>query len=265
MVSFPDPHDPYGPRSPYKGFYAQQLMAGVASNQSWRSNGPMKSLSALKTATREYFGSIKLVDEWVAEIMKRLLCLGLRQKTIVVFTTDHGECMGLHGRMYKGVPYEAAARIPFIISWPGGGIGGNNNGREISQVTSTVDFAPTLADLAGLTPSIGFDGTSIAPVLRGTAQPSSDKAAFLHFYGEDASFEGFKYPVFTSMFTNEYELVLMQSGTRQLYKRSDYPILTNIATNAAQLERVTNMTAALVGHHQDLGTPMSTWVSTKFG
>lgn len=265
MVSFPDPHDPYAPRSPYKGFYAQQLMAGVASKQSWRSSGPMKSLSALKTATREYFGSIKLVDEWVNEIMNRLLCLGLRQKTIVVFTSDHGELMGLHGRMYKGVPYEAAARIPFIISWPGGNIGGENNGREISQVASTVDFAPTLLSLAGVTSNIAFDGTNIASVLRGNTPPSSTSAAFLHFYGEDPSFEGFKYPVFTSMFTNDYEMVLNPSGTRQLYQRSEYPKITNIAENAAQQDRVADLTASLVDHHQAFGTQMSDWVSKNFG
>lgn len=67
---------------------------------------------------RNYYACITGVDENVGRIVDALKQNGLSDNTIVVFTSDHGICMGAHGNAGKDIFYEEAMRIPLIISWP---------------------------------------------------------------------------------------------------------------------------------------------------
>lgn len=95
---------------------------------------------------RNYYACMTGVDENVGRIISELKRLGLSEHTIVVFTSDHGICMGTHGETGKNIFYEEAMRIPLIISWP----------EKIKpQVDDTTMFAfadlyPTMLSLMGL-------------------------------------------------------------------------------------------------------------------
>ncbi|MEG1562372.1 MAG: sulfatase [Bacteroides sp.] len=67
---------------------------------------------------RNYYACITGVDENVGRIVQALKQNGLSDNTLVVFTSDHGICMGAHGHDGKDVFYEEAMRIPMIVSWP---------------------------------------------------------------------------------------------------------------------------------------------------
>ena len=67
---------------------------------------------------RNYYACITGVDEQVGRIIETLKNNGLFENTIVVFTSDHGICMGAHNNAGKDIFYEEAMRIPMIISWP---------------------------------------------------------------------------------------------------------------------------------------------------
>lgn len=67
---------------------------------------------------RNYYACITGVDENVGRIIDALKSNGLFNNTIVVFTSDHGICMGAHNNPGKDIFYEEAMRIPMIISWP---------------------------------------------------------------------------------------------------------------------------------------------------
>lgn len=67
---------------------------------------------------RNYYACITGVDEHVGRIIEALKNNGFFNNTIVVFTSDHGICMGAHNNAGKDIFFEESMRIPMIISWP---------------------------------------------------------------------------------------------------------------------------------------------------
>jgi arylsulfatase A-like enzyme len=68
---------------------------------------------------RVYYAMVSSIDDQMGRLMKRLDELGLADNTILVFSSDHGEMFGENGRVYKLTFYESAARVQFLIRWPG--------------------------------------------------------------------------------------------------------------------------------------------------
>ena len=97
----------------------------------------------------KYYGMVKCIDDNVGKILAALRAEELIENTIVVFTADHGDLRGEHGRHNKGVPYEGSAKIPFVIYSPA-----RSAGTVIDQALSCVDFLPTILGLMGV-PSAG--------------------------------------------------------------------------------------------------------------
>jgi arylsulfatase A-like enzyme/Flp pilus assembly protein TadD len=97
-----------------------------------------------------YDGEIEYVDAQVA----RLLAAIDRTRTIVVVVGDHGESLGEHGETTHGLLlYEPTLHVPLIIAAP------SLRPRVVREPVSTVDVAPTIADLAGLKFAGKIDGT----------------------------------------------------------------------------------------------------------
>lgn len=72
-----------------------------------------------RRSVRDYYACMTGVDEQVGRIIRTLKEQGLLENTIVVFTSDHGDLMGMHDHIGKNIYYEEAMRIPMIVSWPG--------------------------------------------------------------------------------------------------------------------------------------------------
>lgn len=104
-----------------------------------------------ETARRElagYYAQIENLDRNVGRVMDFLNRRGLLDDTLVMFFSDHGDCMGSHGYREKSSPWEESIRIPFII---GGGV--PYQGRRSGPVDAplcAVDILPTTLGLAGL-------------------------------------------------------------------------------------------------------------------
>ena len=92
---------------------------------------------------------VKCIDDNVGQILDTLRERKLLDRTIIVFTSDHGDLCGEHGRLNKGVPYEGSARIPFLIHCPHK-IKGNT---VVNAALGTVDFLPTILSLMGYSSS----------------------------------------------------------------------------------------------------------------
>jgi choline-sulfatase len=117
----------------------------------------------LRRAIAEYYGLATWADDCVGRVLKALAGAGLAGNTIVVFTSDHGDYLGSHGRVQKGDLHEESVRIPLLIRWPA-----RLKPRLASaQVAGLVDLAPTLLDLAGVVIPEHLHGRSLAPVLQG--------------------------------------------------------------------------------------------------
>ncbi len=111
-----------------------------------------------------YYAMCDLIDEQVGRMVDALEETGQREKTLVIFTSDHGEMLGDHGLYIKGpFLYEGAIRVPLIVSWPGAIEGG----RRVSSLIELGDIAPTLLDAAGLPRHPGMQTKSFWPHLTG--------------------------------------------------------------------------------------------------
>ncbi len=92
-----------------------------------------------------YCGMVKLVDDCIGQIVKKLRDLGLYDDTLLIISSDHGEMLGERGLYDKFVPYENSSRIPCIVH--GGKFVG---GRRIRQLTEQIDLTATMLEYAGV-------------------------------------------------------------------------------------------------------------------
>ena len=108
----------------------------------------------------QYLGLVTLVDRAVGKILTALEESGQADNTICVFTSDHGDMMGDHYLLTKGVLYEESVKVPFLLRVPG------LTSRKIPGRFSQIDLVPTLLDLLGEPISKHLEGKSRVPTLR---------------------------------------------------------------------------------------------------
>ena len=205
-VSIPDPHGPNTVRAPYDTMFDQldfqkpksALTAGenLPSFASTQKGGANKKQMAL------YFGMVKCIDDNVGRILDALRETGTLDNTIVVFTSDHGDLCGEHGRDNKGVPMEGSSRIPFLIHAPGK----IKAGTIVTQSLGTVDFKSTILGLMGITSPEPDEGRNAAPLF---THPDAGKTwhdvNFLRIGANEKS-------GWLGAFTTRYKLVIAPSG-----------------------------------------------------
>ncbi len=113
-----------------------------------------------------YYGMTHYVDDQIHQVMKALDRLALREKTIVIYLSDHGEMMGQHGIWYKNAFFEGSARVPLLISLPPAF--GAPRKSKVDAPTSAIDVFPTLCELCALKPPKTLEGRSLVPLIYGT-------------------------------------------------------------------------------------------------
>ena len=161
-VSIPDPHEPWVAPKSYADLFPPESIHlppwrdgeftdGTAPERNRvlyeilgvRDEDPQE----LRRLIGVYYAMIRFADDGVGQILDALAALGLREKTIVVFCSDHGDLMGEHAMQCKGgVFYEALTHVPLIISWPGT----LPSGVRDAGMANLVDIVPTLLMLQGL-------------------------------------------------------------------------------------------------------------------
>ena len=165
MLSIPDPHTPDYAKPPYNTMYdvmdvqVPKTMKPeyTAVKPSWAKAKPGDKNEATDFdagALRQYFGMVKHIDDKVGEILTFLDDNDLADNTIIVFTADHGDMFFEHNRRNKGVPYEASAKIPFVIRYPKK----IKAGKVINTAYNNIDFAPTMLSLMGVKTDVKFHG-----------------------------------------------------------------------------------------------------------
>ncbi len=122
----------------------------------------------LRMARHGYYAMISEVDHHVGRILDYLDEAGLAEKTVVVFTADHGEWLGEHLRYGKGYPaHDQASRVPLLVRVPGQN--GRYLGRRLGDVVEAVDVVPTLLDAVGVQKPAHLQGESLFPLLAANA------------------------------------------------------------------------------------------------
>lgn len=144
-VSFPHPPnfrqvpDPYADRLNSQEFWNE----AVPCMENWR---------------RCYYAMVHLLDRELGRLMNAIRDAGVEENTILVYSSDHGEMLGSQGRIQKLTFYEEAARIPFLVRWPGHTV----EGQECDVCLNTPDVAPTLLGLLGLTAPEEMEGMDVS-------------------------------------------------------------------------------------------------------
>jgi arylsulfatase A-like enzyme len=124
--------------------------------------------------------TVEAVDANVGRITAALDRLGMRDDTVIIFTSDNGGTREYTAplRGAKGELYEGGIRVPLVVAWPRIA----RKGVATDLPVATVDLYPTLLELAGADPPRGqvLDGVSWAPLLRGERPPERERL-FWHF------------------------------------------------------------------------------------
>ena len=154
MVSIPDPHTPNTVRPPYDTMFKDMefknprtMDAPSEELPKWCDPTGKNSCSKLNQGQwQQYFGMVKCIDDNVGRLLADLKVKGLEKNTVVIFTSDHGDMLGEHKRINKGLPYEASAKIPFVIRYPQK----IRAGKVVHTAYTTVDFGPTILGIMGV-------------------------------------------------------------------------------------------------------------------
>ncbi|CAA9456176.1 MAG: Putative sulfatase [uncultured Rubrobacteraceae bacterium] len=109
-----------------------------------------------------YCGQIKRIDEAFGRLLEALESLGLRENTVFVFASDHGNHFKTRNDEYKRSPHESSIRVPIVLLGPG-----FEGAGRVEQLVSLLDLPPTLLDAAGLPVPDEMQGRSVLPLLEG--------------------------------------------------------------------------------------------------
>ena len=159
VVSMNPPHTPYNlvPKK-YVDMYGDVTVEELCNRENIPAAGTRWG-DYYRKNIKNYLAMVTGVDEQFGRILSAIKEQGLEEDTIVVFTSDHGNCLGIHGQVSKNNRYEESMRIPFMIRYPG-----KIRPRKDELMMSVPDVYPTLLELMGFKKDIPADveGTSYA-------------------------------------------------------------------------------------------------------
>lgn len=190
--SFIKPHPPFESPAPWNRLYKPTQMAlphlpegyealltywnRVQNRYKWRDRG--MDLQLLRTMRAAYYAAISFVDYNVGRILGYLRETGELDRTLVVFTSDHGEMLGDFGSYGKRSMFDAAARVPLLVRYPER----FEAGARCERLASLVDVMPTVLGAAGIETPAECVGEDLAEVAAGKA-----REAVLVQYSEGAT------------------------------------------------------------------------------
>ena len=176
MAGFIKPHHPFDPPGPWDAMYAPDEMtllpgwldATPEHDRAYhRGYFPNHELTAdrVRRVMAHYYATISQIDHQVGRMIDVLKRRGLYDKTLIVYTADHGEYMGFHHLLLKGgFMYDPLVRVPLLIKFPGNG----DAGAVRENPVNNIDLAPTILRQVGLEPAADMTGLDLA-------DPSADR------------------------------------------------------------------------------------------
>lgn len=150
---------------------------------------------------RDYLRCVAGVDASVGEIYDFLKAKDLLKNTVIIYASDQGFFLGENAWYDKRWFYEPSSGTPLIVR-PAGGA---KHPLVVNALTSNLDLAPTILDLAGGTPPKAMQGASMAQILRGGRSKSSHSVVYGHFYESDDGDHGA--PKYVAITTLQHKLI----------------------------------------------------------
>jgi arylsulfatase len=243
-IGFPGPHPPYDPTPEMAEKYMQrdfplqpvmqaELDAQPAPYKAMRVHNAEvdhDSVVHLLEPTEEqrhrqrayYMANVEMIDTKVGQILEALEEKGYLDDAVVVFTSDHGDCLTDHGHSQKWTMYDTITRMPMIV-WSPGRFRGDRRVRGLCQ---QMDIGPALLELAGVEPAPTMEARSLLPALRGDDWTPRDVVFAEH--GRDGILQETEF--MTMVRTDDWKLVhFVDSPEGQLFDlRADPAEIANL-------------------------------------
>jgi len=266
FLSYGTPHDPWARNNVPEKYY--EMFKDIAfpnpvnydpENDPYADGWGMLDSGArqrLEEFRRIYYAMTANLDWNIGRLLDAVDRAGLGENTVVVFTSDHGEMFGAHGRRNKNIFYDEAARVPFLIRWP----------EKIKPDTlthaclGTVDIMPTVLSLMGLSVPKDVEGTDLSHCALGQAG-SEPQAAFLQNTGACAIWEnGYEW---RAVRDKRYTYAIYRIDRSELLfdNKNDPYQMNNLAKDPAHGDTLEGFRAMLAGKMVSMNDtfPESTW------
>jgi arylsulfatase A-like enzyme len=179
FVAYNPPHSDYKQvPERYRKVYACKTWRELVNRPDFDANAGSSLIEQCKTDIPYYFAQVTGVDDQFGRLLGALEETGLDRETIVVFTSDHGNCIGCHNEISKNNPYDEALRVPFMIRWTG-----QIPARHDDLLQSVPDIMPTLLSLMGAKNDIpsGVEGVDYSALYRGGEQTRPTSALYFQY------------------------------------------------------------------------------------
>ncbi len=133
--------------------------------------GPALRRDELPIVVAMYDSAVAFVDRGLARLFAEVEVPG-GDRSLVIFTSDHGEALGEHGRGGHGYLYESNLKVPLVVALPDR----RGGGRRVSEQVRLVDVLPTVLEVVGLDTPPGLDGVSLVHLIDGEPSRVPDVA-----------------------------------------------------------------------------------------
>ena len=236
-IGFPGPHPPYDPIPRYAEPYLKKDLPLMDVSDAELAGQP-EPFKELRVHNRDvdhdsvvldleptheqrhrqrayYLANVTMIDEKVGEIIQTLDETGYLDNTVLVFTSDHGDCLTDHGHSQKWTFYEQIVRVPMIVWSPG-----RYPSKAVEGLCQQMDIGPALLELAGLEPDPSMEAVSVLPALEGDNWKSRE-----HVFAEQARDGIFTGSDFMTMVRNDgWKLVhFLDEPWGQLFNLNEDP------------------------------------------
>jgi N-acetylglucosamine-6-sulfatase len=194
----------------------------------------LKRLDAQKRATLdaeriEQYRTLLSVDDGIGEIAQALRQGGRLSNTLFIVASDNGTMWGEHRLWKKAVPYDGASRVPMLIRFDP--LTRGQRGTKVGSPVVNIDVAPTVMDLLGVAPGSPVDGTSLVPLLRGSATRVRTRFIIEHSGGDAPAYCGAR--------TRRELFVHYTTGEEEYYRHTRDPWnLVNAIDHPSNAQRV---------------------------
>ena len=234
MLAFGTPHFPHhtAPEE-YKKMYPVESIKLPP-------NVPQEMQEKAKKEAQGYYAHCTALDKCLGDLLETLKETGLDSKTIVVFSSDHGEALGSHGvpATQKQVAWSEAAQVPFLIRVPG------VKAREVATPISTPDVLPTLLGLTKVEVPKSVEGEDLSASIK--EGKDIDRVALYMSVWPFAMVAKDKIQEYRAILTQRYTYVRSQAGPLLMYDNQvDKYQMDNLVGKAGAEEQVKEMEARL--------------------
>ena len=272
QIGFPGPHPPYDPVPRYAQPYLEKELPLLEVSQGELDEQP-PALKELRQHNQDvdhdsvvmdlspsheqrhrqrayYLANVTMIDEKVGEIIDALERQGYLDNSILIFTSDHGDCLTDHGHSQKWTMYDQITRVPMIIWAPpssqhkNGRFGG---ARSVTPLVQQMDLGPTILDWAGIPVPEDWEAQTLSPAL----DPSGSFAGRDYVYCEQAR---------DNVLTGCEFMTMVRDTTHKLVHFLDEPDgqLFDLVADPDEVINLWNAPTA-EGHKQRLLTELREW------